>query len=199
MKCFCWHSQWFKMSNVFLSVCLQFKHMYVSSAANDPGFFRVQTRSATCAMTTDQPPAAADCICCIPSKAEGIFVCLGTLKHENTCVPASEGWKCKGCDSFTWIKTQWLCHLWLPYVKLLGAQRDCITNFISSVIPSYLALLCARAGYSHIFFLPCVYPALCTSLSFLLSHVVFHFISVLPTFIFLCSIYSTLWLPACVC
>lgn len=79
MKCFYWHRQWFKMAHVpclygglsvCLSVCLHFKGMYVSATATGPGFLGVQTRSTTCAMTTNQPPAAPDCICYIPRKTE---------------------------------------------------------------------------------------------------------------------------------
>lgn len=75
MKCPCWHRQLFEMARVpclydCLSACLYFKGMYVSDTATSPGFLGVQTRSTTCAMTTDQPPAASDCICYIPRKTE---------------------------------------------------------------------------------------------------------------------------------
>lgn len=44
--------------------------MYVSDPETGPGFLAVQTRTTTCAMTTNKSPAAPDCICYIPHKTE---------------------------------------------------------------------------------------------------------------------------------
>lgn len=83
LKCFCFR-QWFEMACVpwlsgFLSVCLHFKDKYASDTTTGPCFFVVQTRSTTCAMTTNQSPAASDCICYIPHKTEQNTVTLFVL------------------------------------------------------------------------------------------------------------------------
>ena len=128
MKCSCWHRQRFEW--IFfgcLSVCVSVCESVCTSKAcmyqiQRPvqGFLGVQTRSTTCAMTTNQPPAAPDCICYIPRKTEQNTVTpfvLVTLSMKNTLVPTSGGFRCKGWVSLMWFTT--LCHLWLPSLTLL--------------------------------------------------------------------------------
>lgn len=97
MKCACWQRQRFKQiySSVCLSVCRQFKGMYVADTASGPGYLGVQTGSTTCAMTTNQSPGAPDCICYIPHKTEQNTVTLFVWVTRSTSVTTTGCFKCK--------------------------------------------------------------------------------------------------------
>lgn len=63
----------------------------------------------------------------------GHAVCFGNPEHENTLVPTSGCFKCKGWDSLMWFTTQRLCHLWLPSATLLGALHYYYPNSLCTL------------------------------------------------------------------
>lgn len=83
-----------------------------------------------------------------------------------------------------------------------AGSSDCIINSITSFHPHACSIFSLYLDVSlsvpptftylfNLFYLCFVYPPVCSSLSLLLSHLVFFSISLPPTFISFCSIYST--------